>query len=143
QFGLSGESLDMRRPHFLARPESRPDMISIIVTHHDEQFTKESFNILHEKAELEEYCRLCLKHGVKPEFECWHTGAFWNLMYLEKKRLIRKPYFLSIFFGWPGGSWSPPTPEELLHRVNSMPKGSVYTTSVMDPAQTKISALAI
>ena len=131
QVGLSGESLESRRPIL----EHRPDMLSIILTHHDEQFTKEAFNVLHLKSELEEYSRLCLKFGVKPEFEVWHTGAVWNLRYLEKKKLVEKPYFLSIFFGWPGGSWSPPTVDELEHRVKYLPEGSLYTTSVMDKAQ--------
>jgi 3-keto-5-aminohexanoate cleavage enzyme len=134
QVGLSGESLESRRPIL----EARPDMMSIILTHHDEQFTKESFNVLHPKSEIEEYCRLCLKLGVKPEFEVWHTGAVWNLRYLEKMRLVEKPYFLSIFFGWPGGSWSPPTVDELEHRVRYLPPGSLYTTSVMGEAQREL-----
>ena len=113
-------------------------MMSIMTTHHDEQFTKESFNVLHLKPELEEYCHLCLKYGVKPEFEVWSTGGVWNLLYLEKNGLIKKPYFLSIFFGWPGGGWSPPTVEELEHRVKNLPPGSLYTTSVMDKAQREL-----
>lgn len=131
QVGLSGEPLESRRPIL----EARPDMMSIILTHHDEEFTNESFNALHLKPELEEYCRLCMKFGVKPEFEVWHTGAVWNLRHLEKMRLVDKPYFLSIFFGWPGGSWSPPTVDELEHRVKHLPEGSLYTSSVMDRAQ--------
>jgi 3-keto-5-aminohexanoate cleavage enzyme len=139
QVGLSGEPLEARKPIL----EEKPDMMSIIVTHHDEQFAKEAFNILHTKPELEEYSRLCLKHGVKPEFEVWHLGAVWNLRYLEQRNLVRKPYFLSIFFGWPGGSWSPPTVEELRHRVKHLPEGSMYTTSVMDPAQLELLTMTI
>ena len=134
QVGLSGEPLESRRPIL----EARPDMLSIILTHHDEQFTKESFNILHTKPELEEYCRLCLKFGVKPELEVWHTGAMWNLRHLEEMRLVEKPYYLSIFFGWPGGTWSPPTIDELEHRVRYLLEGSLYTTSVMDKAQREL-----
>lgn len=139
QYGLSGESLETRRPLF----EQNPDMISIILTHHDEQFTKESFNILHEKPELEEYGRLCLKYGVKPEFEVWHSGAYWNLSYLERHKLVKKPYFLTIFFGWPGGSWSPVEADEFFQRVRYIPKGSVFSTSVMDPRQTELLVLSI
>ena len=134
QVGLSGETLESRRPII----EARPDMLSIILSHHDEQFAKEAFNILHLKSEIEEYCRLCLKFGVKPEFEVWHTGAVWNLRYLEKMKLVEKPYFLSIFFGWPGGSWSPPTVDELEHRVKNLPEGSLYTSSVMDKASREV-----
>jgi 3-keto-5-aminohexanoate cleavage enzyme len=139
QVGLSGEPLESRKPIF----EEKPDMMSIILTHHDEQFARESFNILHTKPELEEYSALCLKHRVKPEFEVWHLGAIWNLMELERKHLVRKPYFLSIFFGWPGGSWTPPTADELLHRVSHLPLGSLYTTSVMGEGQPPLLALTI
>jgi 3-keto-5-aminohexanoate cleavage enzyme len=139
QYGLSGQSLEMRRPLF----EQHPDMISVILTHHDEQFTKEAFNVLHPKSELEDYSRLCLKYNVKPEFEVWHTGAYWNLRYLEGLNLLTKPYLLTIFFGWPGGSWSPVEPDEFYQRVKYMPEGCVYSTSVMDPEQTKILLLAI
>jgi len=139
QYGLSGESLDVRRPLF----DQRPEMISIILTHHDEQFTKEAFNILHLKSELEAYSRLCLKYDVKPEFEVWHTGAYWNLRYLERNNLVKQPYFLTIFFGWPGGSWSPVEADEFFQRVKYLPEGSMYSTSVMDPDQTKLLLLAI
>lgn len=139
QVGLSGDSLDMRKPIL----EANPDMMSIILTHHDEQFAKEAFNILHMKSELEEYCALCLKHGVKPEFEVWHLGAVWNLNYLEAKQLVKKPYFLSIFFGWPGGSWTPPTADELLHRVKYLPHDALYTTSVMGDKQLDLLAMTI
>jgi 3-keto-5-aminohexanoate cleavage enzyme len=139
QYGLSGESLETRRPLF----EQHPEMISIILTHHDEQFTNEAFNILHLKSELEEYSRLCLKHNVKPEFEVWHTGAYWNLKYLEMRNLVKKPYFLTIFFGWPGGSWSPVEADEFFQRVKYLPEGSMYSTSIMGPDQTKLLLLAI
>jgi len=139
QFGLSGTPLEKRLEQFLLKP----DMMSIILTHHDEQLNQVSLNELHTKEELKEYCRVCNKYGVKPEFETWHHGAVWNLKYLEDKGLVKKPYFLSLFFGWGGGSWSPPTPDELLHRVHYLPAGSMYTTSVMDPDQMKLLALTI
>ena len=139
QVGLSGEPLEARVPIL----KVKPDMMSIILTHHDEQFAKEAFNILHTKSELEEYSKLCRKYGVKPEFEVWHLGALWNLEYLEKKGLVSKPYFLSVFFGWPGGSWTPPTPDELMHRVKYLPKGSLYTTSVMGEGQLELLAMTI
>ena len=139
QLGLSGDSLAKRRSLF----EARPDMMSIILTHHDEQFTRDSFNVLHEKPELEEYGSLCLKYNVKPEFEVWHLGAFWNLAHLENRGMVKKPHFLTIFFGWPGGSWSPPTADEFYHRLRYLPEDSIYSTSVMDPRQTELLLLAI
>ncbi|HEV2582777.1 MAG TPA: 3-keto-5-aminohexanoate cleavage protein, partial [Ktedonobacteraceae bacterium] len=59
------------------------------------------------------------------------------------KGLLPAPYFTTLFFGWPGGSWSPPTLEEYLHRRRLMPEGSIINVSIMGPEQRIILAAAI
>lgn len=119
------------------------DMISIILNHHDEAFTGLDCIKLHSKSELEEYARLCTTHSVAPEFEVWHAGSIWNLRYLIDKELLSPPYITTLFFGWPGGTWSPPTLEEYLYRRRLMPPGCVCTVSIMHEDQIKILAAAI
>ena len=80
------------------------DMISIIVSHHDEAFTGLDVHVLHPREELEQYMRLCNQYHVKPELEVWHAGSIWNMQYLIDKGLLPAPYFTTLFFGWPGGS---------------------------------------
>ena len=87
-------------------------MISIIVSHHDEAFAGQDFHVLHPREELTEYAELSRKHGVKLELETWHTGSIWNIKWMIEQGLFDPPYFISIFFDWPGGSWSPSTIEE-------------------------------
>jgi 3-keto-5-aminohexanoate cleavage enzyme len=121
----------------------RADMISVILNHHDEAFAKADFNVLHSREELVEYARLCKKYGVIPEWEVWHAGSVWNLNYLIQKKLLKPPYVATLFFGWPGGTWSPPTVEEYLRRRSLMPEGCVCNVSIMGEEQRDILAAAI
>jgi 3-keto-5-aminohexanoate cleavage enzyme len=139
QIGMSSEPLEERREVF----EAKPDMMSIILNHHDEYFHQIEVNRLHPRNELEEYCKLCQETGIKPEFEVWHYGSIWNLNYLIERNLVGRPYFLTQFFDWPGGTWSPATPDEFFHRMRYLPPNCLCSTSVMGPKQNLILPLAI
>jgi len=139
QGGMSSDPIDERKELF----DAKPDMVSIILNHHDECFKEVEMNRLHPRKELEDYCKLCRKTKIKPEFEVWHHGSVWNLNYLITKKLVDKPYFLTLFLGWPGGTWSPPTTDEFLHRIKYLPLDSVCSVSIMGPEQEKILPLAI
>ncbi len=139
QGGMSSYPIEDRAPDFYAKP----DMLSIILNHHDEHFTGIAVNQLHDLDELEQYCITCKKFNIKPEWEVWHTGSYWNLEYLIDKGLLEPPHVLTLFFNWPGGTWSPPTPDEYLHRVKYMPENCLHTVSIMGNEQTKIAMLSI
>ncbi len=121
----------------------KSEMLSIILNHHDEAFAEVDCLKLHSKQELEKYAKLCAKHHVAPEFEVWHAGSIWNLNYLINKKLLRPPYITTLFFGWPGGTWSPPTIEEYLYRRRLLPPGCAVVVSIMHEDQMKILAAAI
>jgi 3-keto-5-aminohexanoate cleavage enzyme len=139
QLGMSSDPIEKRKELF----DSRPDMLSVILNHHDECFSEVEVNQLHSRKELEEYCKIFREVGIKPEFENWHYGSVWNLNHLIKKNLLEKPYYQTLFFGWPGGAWSPPIPEEFFHRIRYLPDGSVYSVSIMGPEQSIIVPLSI
>lgn len=139
QCGMSSLPLEDRMPVF----HGGADMVSIILNHHDEAFAETDIHVLHPRQELVEYMRLCTEYGVKPELEIWHAGSIWNMNYLIERDLLAPPYFATLFFGWPGGTWSPPTVEEYLYRRKLMPEGSVVSVSTMGPNQTSILAAAI
>ena len=111
--------------------KNKADIISVILNHHDEAFAQTECNVLHLREELVVYCRLCRKYGVIPEWEVWHAGSVWNLNYLIGKKMLKPPYVATLFFGWPGGTWSPPTVEEYMYRRRLMPEGCVCNVSVM------------
>jgi 3-keto-5-aminohexanoate cleavage enzyme len=99
--------------------------------------------MLHSREELEEYATLCREYRVAPEFEVWHTGSIWNLNYLNKRKLFKQPYICTLFFGWPGGTWSPATIDEYIYRRRLMPEGSICNVSIMGADQINIITAAI
>jgi 3-keto-5-aminohexanoate cleavage enzyme len=139
QCGMSSLPIPDRMEVF----QNHADMISIIVSHHDEAFVGVDTHALHPREELADYAKLSAEYGVKLELETWHTGSIWNIRYLIGQGLLHPPYFTSLFFGWPGGSWTPPTVEEYLRRRADLPEESVATVSIMDPAQMRILTAAI
>jgi 3-keto-5-aminohexanoate cleavage enzyme len=139
QCGMSSLEIEERMDVF----RERADMMSIILNHHDEAFAELDCLKLHSRQELEQYAGLCAEYGVAPEFEVWHAGSIWNLNYLIKKNLLKPPYITTLFFGWPGGTWSPPTVEEYLYRRRLLPQGSAVSVSIMHEDQMKILAAAV
>jgi 3-keto-5-aminohexanoate cleavage enzyme len=139
QGGMSSDPIKERNELF----ESKPDMVSVILNHHDEYFSGIEVNRLHTREEMKDYCKLCKEKKIKPEFEVWHYGSIWNLNYLIDKKLVDKPYFLTQFLGWPGGTWSPPKKDVLEHRIKYLPDGCLCSVSVMGPDQDIILPYAI
>jgi 3-keto-5-aminohexanoate cleavage enzyme len=119
------------------------DEISVILGHHDEAFAELDVHRLHPREELLAYCEASREYGVRLEFEVWNTGHIWNLNWLIERQATDPPHITTLFFGWPGGQWSPPTVREYLYRREYMPEGSVVTVSVMGPDQRAIMAAAI
>ena len=139
QMGMSSLPIPERMDVFT----HRADMVSIILNHHDEAFAEIDCNVVHTKNELLEYARLCREYGVLPEFEVWHTGSVWNLNYLIQKGALDPPYITTLFFNWPGGTWSPGTVEEYFYRRKHMPEGCVCNVSIMGVEQRDILVAAI
>ena len=139
QIGLSSLPIPERMPVI----EMKPDMLSIILNHHSEAFPHGNVDIIHDVNELIEYAKLCNKFGIKPEWEVWHAGSVWNLNYLVDHGHLSPPHFVTLFFDWPGGTWSPATPEELLHRLKQQRHDSICSVSVMSHAQTKMVTMSL
>jgi 3-keto-5-aminohexanoate cleavage enzyme len=62
---------------------------------------------------------------------------------LADKGLVEPPFLMTIFFGRPGGSWSPATAHEFLHRTDELPEGSYYVTSVTGPTHFLLESMAV
>jgi 3-keto-5-aminohexanoate cleavage enzyme len=131
QYGISTQTVEQRR----AVIKNHPDMISVAVGAHNLAFVGRDLMMLHPREELAELMRMCRDHAVKPEFEVTTLGDFWMVNDLADKGLVDPPFLVTLFFGRPGGTWSPPTVEEFLHRVANLPKNTCYATSVTGPAQ--------
>ena len=145
QFGIASARLEEK----IRLMELKPELMSYAFNVHDEYFRPDpafpanEMYALHPRDELEEFCRAALAHGVRPEIECFYTGAFWNLEFIRALELLEDPIWATLFLGWQGGAWTPPTHDALLYLVNHLPARVNWNVSVMDPMQWRIHALAI
>ena len=129
-FGQAGAALDQRKP-LLELGKNKPDFMAVSLTNHDYRRRspeRGEFDVYyqHPRDELEEYCRCLKAAGVKAGWEIWHLGGVWNFNYLVEKGLVEGPYWLNLFFGTPGGVWSPPTIEEIDQRIKNLPAGAPF-----------------
>ena len=120
----------------------RADMNSTAFNAHDEYFHPDpaypprELLKLHPIAELKEYARAANEHGVKLEIEAFHTGAFWHIHNLRKEPgILPDPLWITLFIGWPGGSWTPPTSAALQNLVAHLPARANWNMSCMAPEQ--------
>lgn len=146
QFGIASARLEEK----IRLMTLRPEMMSYAFNVHDEYFQPDpeypanEMYALHPRDELEAFCRAAQENGVKTEVECFYTGAYWNLNFIREKGLLNNPVWATIFLGWQGGAWTPPTPDALLYMVRHLPHDVNWNLSVMNPAeQWKLHALAI
>jgi 3-keto-5-aminohexanoate cleavage enzyme len=115
-----------------------PDMMAVAFNAHDEyfnpdpQFPPKRMMAIHPVEELLAYAKAAEQHKVKLEVECFHTGAFWNLEFIRKQGYLQNAY-TTLFLGWPGGTWTPPTEKALIYMVDHLPKNCIWNVSVMSP----------
>lgn len=134
QYGIAGARLEDRIPLM----KLRPDMMAVAFNAHDEYFQPDpaypanAIYALHPLEELRGYCHATREYGVKIEVESFHTGALWNARKLMAEGLLDGPIWTTLFLGWSGGSWTPPTERALQYMVDNLPEGTTWNLSVMD-----------
>jgi 3-keto-5-aminohexanoate cleavage enzyme len=135
QYGIANG----RFPQRVELMKQKPDMMSICFNAHDECFQPDpdyppvELYGIHDREELEKYCRYTKQYGVKPEVESFHYGAVWNARRFINMGLLETPVWTTFFLGWPGGCWTPPTVEAMQYMHDHKPSDFNYSVSVMDP----------
>lgn len=119
-----------RKAYTRALGEERPEMISVLLNEIDWIWPRLEFYVMPTRPELEKYLRMCNEHSVKPAFEIWHSGSFWNLAWLEQRGVVSAPYWLTLFFGANGGMSGPATIDELMNRVRAVPVNALWQVAV-------------
>jgi len=90
---------------------------------------------------LEELARRMLAAHVKPEIEVFDSGMIGNALALEGKGLIPSPLWWQFVLGVKGGA--PATARSLLHLVDSLPAGSLWSVCAVGGRQLSMNMLAI
>jgi 3-keto-5-aminohexanoate cleavage enzyme len=140
QNGIAGMSPESKR--VLAECQ-KPDMMSTICGPHDTRFRRDPgsdqqmdlYGIC-TRSELEELCRDSIANRIPMEIEVFTSGPIWLMHYLIDQELLPAPRWATIFLGWEGATWSPPTVEALSFLVSHLPPETNWNISVMDPATT-------
>lgn len=138
QYGIANGRFPQRVELVKTHP---PDMISTCFNPHDECFDYEpgcdpvELYGLHDRVELEKYCRLAQERGVTLECECFHYGGVWNAERFVQRGLLKKPVWITFFLGWRGGCYTPPTLQAMQYMHEHLPSGFLYNTSCMDPVE--------
>ncbi len=129
----------------------KPDMSSLNLNSHDEYFDPYPREVkpiccysVHPIDELRQYFQWAKEHGVKPELECFDTGAFdavriirdgifWNDSneVEEETGLLADPLWATFFFGWPGQSCQPMTDISLFNQIYHRPESLNWSMSCM------------
>ena len=135
QFGIASARFEEK----VRLMDLHPDMMSICFNAHDEYFQPEpedpvnEMYAIHPRDELLAYAKSAFERGVKVEVESFHTGAFWNIQFVRKHGILPDPVWTTLFLGWQGGCWTPPTPKALLYLVDHLTPRINWNVSVMDP----------
>lgn len=74
---------------------------------------------------IEKFAYRMKELGVKPELEIFERGMIDNAMKLVKKGFLKEPLHFDFVLGVPGAC--PATPEDLMHMIRFIPKGSTWT----------------
>lgn len=90
---------------------------------------------------LEELARRMLAARVKPEIEVFDSGMIGNALALERKGLIPSPLWWQFVLGVRGGA--PATARSLLHLVESLPAGSLWSVCAVGGRQLSMNVQAI
>ena len=63
---------------------------------------------------------------------------------MRRHGYLREKTYTTLFIGWPGGTWTPPTERALQFMVDNLPPNCIWNVSVMNPEkQWPILALAV
>ncbi len=123
--------------------ELRPDIVSLPLGHQSLSFAGTESDALYSLKEIEDSLALCDRFHVKPNLEIWHSGSVWRLNDLIAREALSAPYLVTLYLGWPGGNWSPPTVEELLYRFRLLPEGCICSVSIAGREQSSLIGVAL
>ena len=93
------------------------------------------------QAFLRDLAKTMKDHGVKPEIEIFDAGQIGNALRVAEEGLIDDPLYLQFVLGVQGGA--PATAKQLLHLVESLPPGAIWSVAGIGRHQLPMDAFAV
>jgi len=79
--------------------------------------------------------------GIKPELECFNNGHLNEAHRLVERGAIEEPYYINLIFGH--GTFTPPTPENVLNMVSNLPENSEFNLLAVGEHQLPLTPLSV
>ena len=98
----------------------------------DPQFPPKRMMAIHPVEELLAYARPPSAQGKARSRMLPHRRILEPRIRPQAGYLKEKAY-TTLFLGWPGGTWTPPTEKALIYMVDHLPKNCIWNVSVMYP----------
>lgn len=80
-------------------------------------------------------------HDVKPEIEAFDVAMIDNAKYLMRKGILKAPLHFNLVMNVPGSIAG--TPKNLMHMIESLPKGATFSVMGVGRSQVQMLALSI
>lgn len=90
---------------------------------------------------LRELATRFVRHGVRPELECFDVGMVGNCRRLIDEGLIERPLWWQLVLGVPGGA--PAEVKTLIHMVDMLPEGSQWSVIGIGRGQLTMNVMGI
>ena len=99
------------------------------------------FVMVHSFPDMVYMAEIMKENGVKPELECYDVGMINNAKFLNDIGHIENPPYFQLVLGLLGGI--PATPDNLLHMVRCIPKGSPWSVCAVGLNEFPMTTMAI
>jgi len=94
----------------------------------------------HNRHNIERLAREMQRQGIKPELEVFNNGHLNEVYRLIETGLLDEPYYINLIFG--SGTFSMPSPENVLNLVNNLPENSEFNVLATGRHQLPLTTLA-
>lgn len=90
---------------------------------------------------MENFAKIMMENGVKPEIEIFERGMIDNAMRLVKKGLLKTPIHFDFVMGVPGAIQG--EPRDLMYLVSSIPQDCTWTVAGIGRYELPLAVMAI
>ena len=95
----------------------------------------------HTRHNIESLAREMREKGIKPELEAFNNGHLNESHRLIELGLLEKPYYINLIFG--GGTFSMPSPRNLLNLVDNLPDHAEFNVLATGKHQLPLTTMAV